>query len=111
MTTSIAPDPAVFAEPWQAQAFALAVKLFELGYFSWKEWAEALGKQLKTAARRGQPDDGSRYYEHWVGALEQLLQAKGLLDAAALCERKRAWADAYRYTPHGEPVDLRLTRR
>ena len=26
----------VFAEPWQALAFALAVKLSEQGYFTWK---------------------------------------------------------------------------
>ena len=32
----------VFAEPWQAQAFALAVKLSEPGHFTWKEWAAAL---------------------------------------------------------------------
>ena len=34
----------VFAEPWQAQAFALAVKLSEQGHFTWKEWATALLK-------------------------------------------------------------------
>jgi nitrile hydratase accessory protein len=111
MTTSIAPDQPAFAEPWQAQAFALAVRLSELGYFSWKEWSEVLGSELKTAARRGEPDDGSRYYEHWLGALEHLLQAKGLLDAAALFERKCAWADAYRHTPHGQPVELGSMRR
>src|SRR5436190_12475375 len=32
----------VFAEPWQAQAFALAVKLSEQGHFTWKEWAQGL---------------------------------------------------------------------
>ena len=32
----------VFAEPWQAQAFALAVRLSEQGHFTWKEWAELL---------------------------------------------------------------------
>jgi hypothetical protein len=30
-------DGPVFAEPWEAQAFALAVKLSEQGHFSWKE--------------------------------------------------------------------------
>ena len=48
----------VFAEPWQAQAFALAVKLSEEGYFTWKEWAAALAAELKAAANRGKPDDG-----------------------------------------------------
>lgn len=96
----------MFAEPWQAQAFALAVKLSEQGHFTWKEWAAALAEELKSASDRGEPDDGSHYYEHWVAALERLLVRKGLADPAALTARKDAWADAYRHTPHGKPVKL-----
>ena len=96
----------MFAEPWQAQVFALAVKLSDAGYFSWKEWAAALAAELAAAAARGEPDDGSHYYEHWTAALEKLVQSKGLLDAASLLTRKDAWADAYRHTPHGKPVEL-----
>ena len=96
----------VFAEPWQAQAFALAVKLSEEGHFTWKEWAAALARELKAAADRGEPDDGSRYYEHWLAALERLVAEKGLSDRTAMLARKRAWADAYRHTPHGKPVEL-----
>ena len=95
-------DGPVFAEPWQAQAFALAVRLSEQGHFTWKEWAAALADELKDAA-----DDGSRYYEHWLAALEKLVTAKGLSNPAAMQERKDAWADAYRHTPHGKPVELR----
>ena len=100
-------DGPVFAEPWQAQAFAMAVKLSEKGHFTWKEWAATLADELKSAADRGEPDDGSRYYEHWLAALERLVTAKGLTDAAALQARKEAWADAYRHTPHGKPIELR----
>ena len=96
----------VFAEPWQAQAFALAVRLSEQGHFTWKEWAAALAAELKAAADRGEPDDGSRYYEHWLAALERLVTAKGLSDPAEMSVRKQAWADAYRHTPHGKPVKL-----
>ena len=96
----------VFAEPWQAQAFALAVKLSEAGHFTWKEWAAALADELKSAEARGGPDDGSHYYEHWLATLERLVMAKGLADERALSERKEAWADAYRHTPHGKPVEL-----
>ena len=101
----------VFAEPWQAQAFALAVTLSQQGHFTWKEWAAALAGELKAAADRGEPDDGSQYYEHWVVALERLVTAKGLADSPALRERTEAWADAYRHTPHGKPVELRQDQR
>lgn len=99
----------VFAEPWQAQAFALAVKLSEQGHFTWKEWAAALADELGAAAARGEPDDGSHYYEHWLAALERLVTAKGLSDPAAIAARKQAWADAYRHTPHGKSVELRTS--
>ena len=96
----------VFAEPWQAQAFALAVKLSEAGHFTWKEWAAALADELKAAADRGEPDDGTHYYEHWLAALERLVVDKNLTDREAMRERKAAWTEAYLHTPHGKPVEL-----
>ena len=96
----------MFAEPWQAQAFALAVQLSDEGYFTWKEWAAALAEELTAATNRGEADDGSHYYEHWLAALERLVTAKGLSQPAALIARKEAWAEAYRRTPHGKPVEL-----
>ena len=101
----------MFAEPWQAQAFAMAVQLSADGHFTWTDWTTALGDQLQAAVRRGDPDDGSRYFEHWIVALEQLAADKKLTDLAALSERKEAWADAYRRTPHGQPVELRAQFR
>ncbi len=101
----------VFAEPWQAQAFAMAVQLSAEGHFTWMEWTTALGEQLQAAADRGEPDDGSRYFEHWLAALEQLVTDKKMTDLTALSERKEAWADAYRHTPHGQPVELGATFR
>jgi nitrile hydratase accessory protein len=97
---------AVFAEPWQAEAFALAVKLAEHGHFTWKEWAATLADELRTAVDRGEVDDGSNYYRYWLAALEKMVTAKGLVNRAALDTCKEAWADAYRRTPHGKPVDL-----
>ena len=96
----------VFAEPWEAQAFALAVKLSELGHFTWKEWAAVLADELNADALRGEPDDGSRYYDCWLAALERLVVSKRLSDPAALLAQKEVWADAYRHTPHGKPVEL-----
>ena len=100
----------VFAEPWQAQAFALAVRLTEQGHFTRNEWAAALGDQIKAAEQRGEPGDGSRYYEHWLAALETLVAAKGLANHDALRTRKEEWAAAYRNTRHGKPVELRQSR-
>ena len=99
-------DAPVFAEPWQAEAFALAVRLSAQGHFTWKEWAAALADELKADAQRRQSDDGSRYYQCWLTALERLVVDKRLTDRPALQACKEAWADAYRHTPHGKPVEL-----
>jgi nitrile hydratase accessory protein len=96
----------VFAEPWQAQAFALAVKLSEEDTLPGRNGPRRSETKLKAAADRGEPDDGSRYYYHWLAALERLVTQKGLTDREAMQERKEAWAEAYRHTPHGKPVEL-----
>jgi len=101
----------VFAEPWEAQAFGLAVELSRRGYFTWKEWTAALADELRKAEHGGQVDDGSHYYEYWLRALEGLLIDKQLTDRSALLERKEEWADAYRHTPHGKPVELHKKER
>ena len=100
------PGGPVFDEPWQASAFALAVSLSRQGHFSWKEWAVALAEELRVSAARGEPDDGSHYYHCWLTTLERLVIEKGLSDPAALLAGKAAWAEAYRRTPHGKPVEL-----
>lgn len=97
----------VFAAPWQAQAFATAVRLSEQGHFTWSQWATALAAELKSAVDGGEPDDGSHYYDHWLAALERLVTSKALLNPDELRERRDAWAYAYRHTPHGKPLTLR----
>jgi nitrile hydratase accessory protein len=92
----------VFAEPWQAQAFALTLKLHEGGAFTWPEWAQALSAELATDPG----DDGTRYYDHWVAALEGLVTGRNLAAPAELSARKDAWEAAYLRTPHGKPVEL-----
>ena len=96
----------VFGEPWEAQAFALAVRLSEAGCFSWAEWAAALGDEIRAAQARGDPDRGATYYQHWLAALERLCVAKGLLAGADLERRREEWRQAYLHTPHGRPVEL-----
>jgi nitrile hydratase accessory protein len=96
----------VFAEPWQARAFALTVQLSEAGLFTWREWADELATVLREAATPEPQDEGSHYYDYWLLALERLCLSKGLTNASALSDRKTAWAEAYRQTPHGRPVEL-----
>lgn len=96
----------VFAAPWQAQAFAIAVKLHEAGIFEWDEWAATLSTEIARAQSAGDPDLGDTYYEHWLRALEKLAVDKGLITVSGLRRRKKAWARAAAATPHGEPIEL-----
>ena len=96
-------DEPVFHEPWQAQAFALAVHLIESGTITWDEWAATLGEEI---ARAGEREDGSGYYELWLRALERLVMRAELVEASELSGLKEAWRRAYEDTPHGQPVRL-----
>ena len=98
---------AVFAEPWQAQAFAMTVALHQRGLFSWPEWAEALAQQIAAAQAAGDADLGDTYYQHWLAALEALVAAKGASSAAELARCRDAWDHAAERTPHGRPIELR----
>lgn len=90
----------VFDEPWQAQAFAMAVSLHEKGLFTWTEWAQELSSELNG------DDDVTNYYHHWLRALEKLMIAKGATNQNDLSTREKAWHDAASRTPHGEPIKL-----
>lgn len=96
----------VFAAPWEAHAFAMVVALHERGVFGWSEWAAQLAEVIGEARARGEPDTGEGYYLHWLLALERIATRKGLVAPSALEERRRAWDDAARRTPHGQPIEL-----
>ncbi len=96
----------VFNAPWEAQAFAMTLSLHARGVFTWREWADALAAELAAAAARGEPDDGTHYYEHWLAALEHLVGAKKLIPSEELERRADEWDAAARATPHGKPVEL-----
>jgi nitrile hydratase accessory protein len=93
----------VFREPWEAQAFALAVALHERGLFNWPEWADALAAEI---ARAGDDETGEDYYRHWLAALERLLAERGVTDAPTLSRYRTAWGRAADRTPHGTPIEL-----
>src|SRR2546427_5323402 len=97
----------VFREPWEAQAFAMAVALNGRGLFTWSEWAATLADEIKRAQAAGDPDTGETYYRHWLNALERIVAEKGATDARTLARTRAAWDHAAGRTPHGTPIELR----
>jgi nitrile hydratase accessory protein len=97
----------VFREPWEAQAFAMALALHERGLFTWSEWAATLSDEIKRAQAAGDPDTGETYYRHWLNTLERLVMEKGATDAGTLARYRDAWDHAADRTPHGLPIELK----
>ena len=97
----------VFREPWEAQAFALALTLYDRGLFQWPEWAAILGDEIKKAQAAGDPDTGETYYRHWLATLERLIAAKGVATSETLHRYRDAWDHAADRTPHGSPIELK----
>lgn len=96
----------VFREPWEAQAFAMAVRLHEQGVFTWTEWAAALSTEIERAQLAGDADVGDTYYHHWLAALERVTAETGAAPAAAQERTRDAWRRAAARTPHGAPIEL-----
>ena len=97
----------VFREPWEAQAFAMALALYDRGLFTWPEWAVTLSDEIKRAQGAGDPDTGETYYTHWLNALERIVAEKGVADAKTLHRYFHAWDHAADRTPHGQPIELK----
>jgi nitrile hydratase accessory protein len=99
-------DGPVFREPWEAQAFAMALALHERGVFTWNEWAGALAREITRAQASGDPDTGETYYRHWLATLERLIAEKGVTTPDTLLRTRDAWEHAADRTPHGAPIEL-----
>ena len=99
-------DGPVFNAPWEASAFALAVRLSQEGHFAWPEWVAVLTEEIASAQRGGDTDLGDTYYQHWVAALERLCSEKALVGHAEMDRRKEEWRKAFLNTPHGQPIEL-----
>ena len=96
----------VFREPWEAQAFAMALALQQRGLFTWGEWASALGQEIQRAQAAGDPDTGETYYRHWLAALERLVAEQGVASEDTLKRYREAWDRAAGRTPHGSSIEL-----
>lgn len=84
---ALAPQ-AVFREPWEARAFAVAVALCETGQFRWAEFQQNLIDEIAAAERTGATTSGGTdYYRHWLSALVRLLEARGIVGVAELSAR------------------------
>jgi nitrile hydratase accessory protein len=74
--------------------------------FSWAEWAQALGDEIRQAQHAGDPDSGETYYRHWLAALERMVTAKGIASPTALSDARHAWSRAAARTPPGTPITV-----
>jgi nitrile hydratase accessory protein len=100
-------DGPVFREPWEAQAFAMALALHKRGLFTWNEWAATLADEIVRAQASGDPDTGETYYRHWLATLERLVAEKGVASSDTLHRYRDAWDHAADRTPHGSPIELK----
>ena len=79
----------VFATPWEARAFGLAVALQESGLYEWREFSAALAAEIARAEQAGHT---STYYERWLSSLEKILTANGLVTPAEISDRMASHA-------------------
>ena len=112
------PQGPVFEEPWQAHAFAIVMKLYHEGHYTWPDWDDYLGHEIQSpdhfpnlpegTAPKPEPSvadranynqflaaceaDGARYYHHWLAGLEKMLHVKGLVSQDELAHRMAAIA-------------------
>jgi len=96
----------LFREPWEAQAFAMALALHQRDIFTRSEWAATLAEEIKRAQAAGDPDTGETYYRHWLATLERLVAEKGVASGETLARYRDAWDRAAGRTPHGRPIEL-----
>lgn len=85
-----------FGAPWEARAFAIALRLAESGVCTWDEFRQHLineiGKADKAqdkARAHGWVEPGDGYYTHFLRALGNLLREKGIVDDGTLEAKMR----------------------
>lgn len=66
----------VFAAPWQARTFAMAVQLNQSGLFEWKEWAAHLSSNIAEYEQHNAIENSDTYYRLWQQTLEQIVAGK-----------------------------------
>ena len=83
----------VFNAPWEGRAFGMALAVRAHHSFPWRRLQSLLEEHITAA---GPTNDGSRYYEHWMASLEELLVQRGLVSRADLDRRAHEYLDGKR---------------
>jgi nitrile hydratase accessory protein len=86
----------LFAAPWEARAFGIAVTLHDGGLYAWRDFSQGLAAEIAAAERQG---TSAPYYERWLTTLEKLAMAKGIITPAELQQRLAEYA-AGRHDEH-----------
>jgi nitrile hydratase accessory protein len=95
-----------FDAPWQAQAFAIVVRLNRAGHFGWDEWVRVFSQEIARSPARAGESENDTYFRQWLDALDQIVVRKSLLAAGDTEKRAAEWRAAYINTPHGQAVEL-----
>ncbi len=82
----------VFAQPWEARAFALAVQLHADGHFTWPEFSQSLSEVIADSCE-------DSYYRDWLRALERILHQKRIVNSQ---EISTVIATIHSSLPHGD---------
>lgn len=96
----------VFDAPWEAAAFAMAVKLCEDGHFTWPEWVECYSAHIRAHEEKSLH---VHYYEIWFEALEEMMIGRALISRAALDHKHdhlRHHPPHHEHVAHREPVAI-----
>ena len=95
------------SEPWQAEAFAVAVQLSREGHFGWNEWVNVFSEEIRSSPQREGEAVNAAYYRQWMLALEKIATNAGFLTIKEIREYSEHWRRSYYHTAHGQPIDFR----
>lgn len=85
-----------FDSPAQARAFGLVVALSREGAFEWNAFRDELIDRIAGDDGSLETETEQSYYDHWLEAIERLLDENGYVSPAELEERAREFASGER---------------
>jgi nitrile hydratase accessory protein len=77
-----------FSQPWERQAFGVALALSKSGHFDWEEFRQKLISAIgEWEGSHDLADPSWSYYERWLTALENLLVQEQIVTPEELAAR------------------------